>query len=211
MAACYDQWARDYPDETFLIGGHSCYQKARAGACESVIESCAATCGLCSEDGASLADVIAARRHAAAVAIPFESSDGKLVVRGKPFNIKGINMFGGESSNMLPMGLDKRSLDSLLLWIKQTGFNALRLPFNHAAVLRDARVTNFDSTKNPDFVDASYIDALVTIVQAAARHNILVLPACHRMEGRAHGMFDLKCDNDLSKSFINKCQRIHTC
>ena len=81
-ARCYDQWSVDFPGEEFLIGGHSCWRKHQAGTCEAVLEVCAATCGLCSEDGISLADALDHRLVYEGFAFPRRSCQ-MIIISGK--------------------------------------------------------------------------------------------------------------------------------
>jgi hypothetical protein len=81
-------------------------------------------------------------------------------------------------------GLEVRSLDSLLSWVSSQKFNALRLLFNMQD-WRDNPVVppeHFSAELNPELVGARYRDMLVIVTRAAARHGILVMPACHRLK-----------------------------
>ena len=107
-ASCFDVWAKEYPDEVYLIGGRSCYQRAAAktgGGCpSSIVEVCAKTCGLCSERlGITLAAAVEARRAHTAEheALPLAAHHGALWVGTRAFHIKGCKYVAG-TANLTP-------------------------------------------------------------------------------------------------------------
>jgi hypothetical protein len=76
-------------------------------------------------------------------------------------------------------------MDDLLHFLASHGFNAIRIPFNHASVLEDAPVRNFDTMLNPQLVGTSYLDALLVLAKRAAYYRLLLLITCHRLSPEA--------------------------
>ena len=75
------------------------------------------------------------------VAPGFQSGpDGFLYANGKRFHVKGINWWGSETVNAVPGGLQRRTMDELLDFIAEQGFNAIRLLLNHHSVLVNGKV-----------------------------------------------------------------------
>ena len=66
--------------------------------------------------------------------------DGFLYANGKRFQLKGINWWGSETANAVPGGLQHRTMDELLDFIAEQGFNAVRLLLNHHSVLVNGKV-----------------------------------------------------------------------
>ena len=73
--------------------------------------------------------------------IKFEGKNGKLYADGSVFMVKGINWFGTEHKlDHPPFGLDRHSMDFYFRWLAKEKFNAVRLMFNHEAVLKDQKI-----------------------------------------------------------------------
>ena len=187
MTRCYDAWAEQYPEEEYLQGGRSCYHRRRVGGGRScpptIVDVCARTCSFCN-DSISLVDALLARRQAVDQAAPrFIAKGGRLIVDEATFFLKGVNWFGSEGTNVAPLGLRHRSIDELMTFLATHNFNAIRLPFNHAAVLANERVPAqaFDARKNPELVGVHYLEMLRILAKRAAEAGLLVLPTCHRM------------------------------
>tara|TARA_B110001452_G_scaffold260341_1_gene257737 strand:+ start:1811 stop:4387 length:2577 start_codon:yes stop_codon:yes gene_type:complete len=116
--------------------------------------------------------------------VDFSSSNGQLYANGQPFIIKGANWYGGEGPGDLPEGLSgpfAHDLDSYMQMLSDSGFNALRIGFNHQAVLDAAPVLHFDADVEPALQGKRYVESLLVIAQAAARHNVLVTLMCGRL------------------------------
>jgi len=180
---CWDQWARNFPDEVALVGGHSCAEQQRLGNCPQVIEQCGKTCGWCSDElGISLEDAIKQRQAALLSAtLSFESREGKILLEDRVFHIKGINWFGSEGPNGVPNGLQQRSIRDLMGFLKKNDFNAIRLPFNHADVLANKHIYHVNTELNPELIGVTYLQMLHRIAQLAAEAGLLVLLTLHRV------------------------------
>merc|ERR1719242_2789771 len=58
------------------------------------------------------------------------SEDGVLKLNGKRFNLKGVAWFGFETANNCVHGLWSVDYHSIINFLKDNGFNGLRLPFS---------------------------------------------------------------------------------
>ena len=117
------------------------------------------------------------------VAPGFQSGpDGFLHANGKRFHLKGINWWGSETANAVPGGLMHRTMDELLDFVSEQGFNAVRLLLNHHSVLVNGKVNQgaFDEGMNPELVDLRYRDMLELVVNKAAERRLLVMVNVHQ-------------------------------
>ena len=82
------------------------------------------------------------QRKASPQAAPgFQSGpDGFLYANGKRFHIKGLNWWGSEGVNAVPGGLHRRTVEELLDFVAEQGFNAIRLLVNHHSILVNGKV-----------------------------------------------------------------------
>ena len=118
-----------------------------------------------------------------AVAPGFQSGpDGFLHANGKRFHVKGINWWGSETANAVPGGLTHRTMDELLDFVSEQGFNAVRLLLNHHSVLVNGKINQgaFDEGMNPELVDLRYRDMLELVVNKAAERRLLVMVNVHQ-------------------------------
>lgn len=58
------------------------------------------------------------------------ANNKELRVNGKPFHLKGLSWFGIETDKGFLLGLEQRPLDSILQFLVDNKFNALRIPFS---------------------------------------------------------------------------------
>ena len=72
--------------------------------------------------------------------ITFRGQGGLIYANGQKFAIKGANWFGSEDRNGPMQGLDEHSITFYLAFLRQHGFNAVRLLFNHESVLSNAKI-----------------------------------------------------------------------
>jgi aryl-phospho-beta-D-glucosidase BglC (GH1 family) len=83
----------------------------------------------------------------------------------------------------MPEGLDLRRMSELMDFIADQGFNSIRLLFNMEDWLRDPIIPQdrFSSSLNPELHGARYRQMFKVVIRAAARRQLLVLMACHRL------------------------------
>lgn len=140
-------------------------------------------CGMQAPASSSTAPAKSSGRSAPGVAPGFQSGpDGFLHANGKRFHLKGVNWWGSETANAVPGGLMHRTIDELLDFISEQGFNAVRLLLNHHSVLVNGKVNQgaFDEGMNPELVDLRYRDMLELVVGKAAERRLLVMVNVHQ-------------------------------
>ena len=109
--------------------------------------------------------------------IDFHSEHGQLYANGELFIIKGANWYGAEGPGDLPEGLSGQfahSMDHYMQLLADAKFNAVRVAFNHQAVLESKPVLHFDASVEPLLQGKRYVESLLLIARAAAKHNIIV-------------------------------------
>lgn len=102
---------------------------------------------------------------------------------------QGVNWFGSENRAGPPLGLDRHSMDWYMQFLKRNQFNAIRFLFNHHGILENSPLEPPDEEKygagapweSPELAHFRYLDMFLKLAQAAAKHGILVLMACHRL------------------------------
>jgi endoglucanase len=105
--------------------------------------------------------------------------DDKLV------NLKGINFFGFETEVYCLHGLWQVSLKSLLDFIKNNKFNAIRIPLSLELVfgLDTLKCKSINTTENPEMTNWTPGQLLDTVVNECAKRGILIMPDIHRSTG----------------------------
>ena len=106
---------------------------------------------------------------------------------GQPsrLRIKGAAWFGLESGACHIGGSDRRSLASVAAWLKQQGFNAVRIPFAADAVVtpRHKCLENGNMggirEQNPQLLVMSYVQQIQEVVKVAGNAGLLVLLDAH--------------------------------
>ncbi len=100
-------------------------------------------------------------------------SNGFLMSGGQRFIIKGINWWGMEGPTRTFGGLKLRSMNGLLDFIQEQGFNAIRVLVNHRAVMINGKIPagEFDEGRTPELVNLRYLDQLDLMVR-------LIKPYC---------------------------------
>ena len=131
----------------------------------------------------------------------FQSMDGKLYANGQPFSVKGINWFGSETEMTVPGGLRERRMGELLDFVRDSGFNALRILVNHHFVLvnRQLNAGGFDEGLNPELVNLRYLEMLEHLIREAGKRKLLVMVVVHRTTATAWPGDGLWYDKDVSE------------
>ena len=70
--------------------------------------------------------------------------------QGKVVRLTGINWFGFETSNRAPHGLWSRDCKSMLMQIKDLGFNSIRIPWSNAILEPGATMSGISTAPVPD-------------------------------------------------------------
>lgn len=109
------------------------------------------------------------------------SEDGALWLNGQRIRIKGVSVSGFESTKIVH-GLWATNINSLLDFIKNNGFNAIRLAFAGDAVLTPnamPALDDIDFSINPDLVGLNSLQIFDLIVNRSAERGILILLDMH--------------------------------
>ena len=122
-------------------------------------------------------------------AIQFAGVGGVLYGNEKPFHIKGVNWVGSEGRAGPPLGLDKHDIAWYMQWLKDNGFNAIRLLFNHQYMLSNEPLEPPNEAvygvgapwESPELAHYRYLDMFAKITDVAAEHGILIMMAAHRL------------------------------
>ena len=89
-----------------------------------------------------------------------------MMANGRRFTIKGINWWGTEGPSRTFGGLKEQSMDELLDFIAEQGFNAIRILVNHRAVMINGKIPagEFDEGRTPELVNIRYLDQIGLMV-----------------------------------------------
>jgi endoglucanase len=99
---------------------------------------------------------------------------------GHPVTLMGVSWWGMETKNFAPMGLDKRSMDSVLTEVNVMGFNTLRLPYSNDLLRMGAAPVGIDYELNPELKGLSGVELLDAVITAAGKHGLRVVLDRHR-------------------------------
>lgn len=123
---------------------------------------------------------------------PLSTSGRHIVDRdGNRVVLRGVNWFGFETATHLAHGLWTRDYDDMLGQIAQLGYNAIRLPFSLQAIDANGPVSvNTSDGMNAELVGKTPLQAMDVIIDAAARHGIMILLDNHSLRDDDHS-YDL--------------------
>ena len=114
---------------------------------------------------------------------PLSTNGAEIVnARGARCILTGVNWFGFETQNHVVHGLWTRGYDEMLSQIADLGFNAIRIPFSIEAIESSQMTSiNYAAGRNADLQGKTPLEALETIVDAAAARGLLVLLDLHSL------------------------------
>jgi endoglucanase len=130
----------------------------------------------------------------------FLSQDGILKRNGDRFYLNGINWYGFEvdSINCIE-GLDKISIEQGITFLKENGFNALRIPFMPATIDNDTMPSyTIDFNKNPSLKNKKSIEILDILIMEAERQGMFVVLDLHKLNGEINVNQKLPTDSKTS-------------
>lgn len=130
--------------------------------------------------------------------------DGRLMANGKPFLIKGVNWWGTEGPTRVFGGLKQRSMDGLLDFIVEQGFNAIRILVSHHAVMINGKIpaSEYDEGRTPELVNMRYLDQIELMLRKAADRRLLVMVNAHRTVADAWPGEGLWYDDKVSEANV---------
>lgn len=128
----------------------------------------------------------------------FTAKNGAIYHGDKKLSIKGVNWFGLETEVYCLHGLWSVSMKSLLDFIQQNGFNAIRVPFSTevALGLDSIKCKSINTGANQDLVDCTVGQLLDKLVVECHKRGILIMPDMHRFVGTGQ-ITELWYDNKL--------------
>ena len=99
------------------------------------------------------------------------------MANGREFVIKGINWWGTEGPSRVFGGLKSRSMDGLLDFIQEQGFNSIRILISHRAVMINGKIPagEYDEGRTPELVNLRYLDQIQLMMRKAADRRLLVM------------------------------------
>jgi endoglucanase len=111
----------------------------------------------------------------------FASKQGKLWLNDKPFTLKGLNWFGFETTSNVIFGLQYRPYREIIGFIKQNGFNFIRMPFYLELMLNDAipDPNYLNLTLNPEFRNKTSLEIMDIIIAGCKQAGILIMADMH--------------------------------
>ncbi|KAI9909580.1 hypothetical protein PsorP6_015163 [Peronosclerospora sorghi] len=132
--------------------------------------------------------------------IDFRSVDGQLLANDKPFHLKGMNWFGGETIELVVQGLwpSATSIGTALDLFVQYDINALRLPLAMDSVMEDPPVKSSQTGGTPALAGKTYLEVLDVIVREARKRNILIMFDNHRIEASEPDFPDIAVPRDIA-------------
>jgi len=119
---------------------------------------------------------------------PLRTSGRHIVDRdGATVLLRGVNWFGFETGTHLVHGLWTRDYDDMLGQIRQLGYNVIRLPFSLQAIDATGPVSvNTSDGMNAELVGKTPLEAMDVIIDAAARHGLMILLDNHSLRDDSH-------------------------
>ena len=134
--------------------------------------------------------------------LSFTSDNGVLNLNGDRFNMKGLSWFGFETQNYVVHGLWCQDYHTLIDFIANYSFNALRLPFSCEIVLNDPmpQTIQIDSAMNSDLANLTSMQVMDVIIKACGDAGILVMLDMHSLEAGGYMQDGLWYDDKYPQS-----------
>lgn len=118
------------------------------------------------------------------LAAGYEVIDGQIHRDGAPINLFGVNWFGAETLDHAPHGLWARNYRSMIEQIKQTGFNAVRVPVC-PTTLDQVSPSSIDYGKNAELEGLDSLEVLDAVLAEMDQQGLYILLDHHRPDCRA--------------------------
>jgi len=122
-----------------------------------------------------------------ALAYTWGTRDGHVFFRDTrehPYNIKGVNWYGGETLNHVPEGLMVHPISYYIAFLRNNGFNSIRLPFSYETYINFDTVSAIETVKaDPSIFGKTYREIFHTIFYIAYQHNMTILLDFHTIGG----------------------------
>jgi endoglucanase len=99
------------------------------------------------------------------------------------FKLAGVNWYGGESPDLVPLGLDHNDVHAIARLIKQLGFNSVRLPWALQLYEENPVIPDAHLSANPALQGKHALEVLDAVIDALAEQGLLVILDNHRSRG----------------------------
>mmetsp|Transcript_95231 Transcript_95231/g.116600 ORF Transcript_95231/g.116600 Transcript_95231/m.116600 type:complete len:402 (+) Transcript_95231:37-1242(+) len=111
------------------------------------------------------------------------SQDGVFKLNGERFNLKGLSWFGFETSQYVFHGLWAQDYHTLIDFMKNYSFNAIRIPFSCEGVINNPIPNSINFYQmNQDLQNLTSLQVLDKMITALGDAGILVLLDMHSLE-----------------------------
>ncbi len=135
----------------------------------------------------------------------FFTKESDIFYQGKKVNIKGVNWFGMETSQMCPHGLWSVSMSSVFDFLVKNSFNAIRLPFSTELALNmdTLKCESINTAENPSLANITAGKMMDIFINECKQRGILVLLDMHRLKG-SEGITELWYNNEFTEDLVIK-------
>lgn len=114
----------------------------------------------------------------------YSTRNGAIYKNGQKIVFNGVNWFGFETANNAPHGLWSRNYKDMIKQMKDTGFDAVRIPFCPNTVSNSA-VSGIDYSQNPDLEGLKSLEILDKIVAELDAQGMYFVLDHHRPDCNA--------------------------
>lgn len=108
--------------------------------------------------------------------LPLHTS-GRYIVdaHGNHVKLAAVNWYGADSTDYVVGGLDHQTLSSIVAWIKNNGFNAVRIPWSNQMWEQNPTVPAARLSANPQLGTLTAHQALDAVVNALSQAGLMVI------------------------------------
>lgn len=132
--------------------------------------------GLVAGSSAARSQPPRAGARTASLPVPLHTS-GRWIVdpAGQRVRLTGVNWYGAESADFAVAGLDHASLPAIVAWIKDNGFNVVRLPWSVQMWHTNPRPRHIDYQLNRGLRGLRARGVFAAVVQALSAQGVMVV------------------------------------
>ncbi|HZU81469.1 MAG TPA: cellulase family glycosylhydrolase [Polyangiaceae bacterium] len=126
-------------------------------------------------------------------AVPLQTKSRWIMdANGRRFKLAGVSWYGGESPDLVPLGLDHNDVHAIAHVTKMLGFNSVRIPWANELYESNPVVADALVAANPALKGKHVLEVLDAVIDAIAEEGMLVILDNHRSRGdwccdTAHG------------------------
>jgi endoglucanase len=126
-------------------------------------------------------------------AVPFHTESRFILdANNQRFKLAGVSWYGGESPDLVPLGLDHADVNDIARLIRQLGFNSVRLPWAMQLYEENPAIPDAMLSANPALQGKTALEVFDAVVDALAGQGLVVVLDNHRSRGdwccdTAHG------------------------